>query len=607
MLGGGAIVAGGYTRRAWGAIPLMLMAALAALTAISMLWAVDPSAAWVEANRTTSYLAVFAIGISLVRLAPERWSSLLGATVVAAVVISGYALLTKTFPSLNADEVYARLRQPFGYWNAVGVMAALGVPGCLWLGSRRTGHALLNTLAYPALGLLLITMLMAYSRGSLLAVACGCVVWFAAGALLVLAWAFAQPGLSKDHMSMHDRATAGHEFLGLLVVVLGLLLLAGLAVGFALAQRAPSEGTRRQVGLAVLVCVGLVPVALVGALALSQRGLGGSISKDWNDLTNPNAKQPANTADRLTAVGSVRALYWSQALKVFRAHKAIGVGADGYAIVRTRYRKPDDRLDVRHAHGYIVQTLADFGLAGLAVSLALLAAWLASALRTCGLWRGMRGTPYSPERIGMLTLLSVVVVFGVHSLVDWTWFVPANAMLALLCAGWLAGRGPVVSEPYPAVPLLDRLRAGARVPWRAAAAGGALAIALVAAWTALQPQRAVDAANSALIALDHGNKQQALADANHAHSINPLSVDPLYDRAVMQEVSGDKTGARRTLGQAVRLQPSNPDPWLHLAQFDLDNGRPHDALRSLGAALYLDPNSADAQQAFIQAQRQLKR
>ena len=79
-------------------------------------------------------------------------------------------MLTKVFPgALNPDEIYARLREPFGYWNSVGLIAAMAVPGCLWLGARRSGHAALNALAYPALALLLVGLLLAYSRGSLLA------------------------------------------------------------------------------------------------------------------------------------------------------------------------------------------------------------------------------------------------------------------------------------------------------------------------------------------------------------------------------------------------------------------------------------------------------
>ena len=52
--------------------------------------------------------------------------------------------------SLAEDEIFARLRAPFGYWNAVGLMAASGVPPLLWLAARRTGHAAVSALAYPA-------------------------------------------------------------------------------------------------------------------------------------------------------------------------------------------------------------------------------------------------------------------------------------------------------------------------------------------------------------------------------------------------------------------------------------------------------------------------
>ena len=62
-------------------------------------------------------------------------------------------------------------------------------------------------------------------------------------------------------------------------------------------------------------------------------------------------------------------------------------------------------------------------------------------------WRRLtiagRPAPYTAERVGMLSMLCLVVVFGIHSLADWTWYVPGNACVALLCAGWLAGRGPL--------------------------------------------------------------------------------------------------------------------------------------------------------------------
>ncbi len=88
---------------------------------------------------------------------------------------------------------------------------------------------------------------------------------------------------------------------------------------------------------------------------------------------------PANGPGRLTAIGSVRARYWNEALEIFSDHPLLGVGAEGYETARLRYRTAI--LNVGQAHGFVVQTLADLGLAGLLVVLALLGAWLTAAGR----------------------------------------------------------------------------------------------------------------------------------------------------------------------------------------------------------------------------------
>jgi tetratricopeptide (TPR) repeat protein len=610
LLGAAALVAGRQARRPWGLGTLGLLALLTALTAVSIVWAVDPSDAWDEANRTLAYVAAFGAGLALVRLAPERWASLLSAIVITSVAVSVYALLTKVFPgSLNPDETYARLREPFGYWNAVGILAALGAPGYLWIGSRRDGHAATRALAYPALGLLLLTVLLSYSRGSLLALAVGCGLWFATvplrlrgaavlgvsafGAFLVAEWAFSQPGLSEDRVGLTERSAAGTELGLLLVVLVALLLAAGLVIGFATARRPPAAATRRQLGAAVGLVLALVPVVLVVVLALSERGLGGSLSKGWSDLTDPNAKTPANTAGRLTAVGSVRARYWREALKVFEANPGIGVGAGSYAIARKRYRR--DTLEVRHAHGYVVQTLADLGVAGAAASLALLAAFLAAAGRTVALRAGSR-LAYTPERIGLLTLLAIVVTFGVHSLVDWTWFVPGCAIPALLCAGWLAGRGPFLETFGP------RVRRPGLVPLLA---GAALAgLAALAAWQTWQPLRSVDAGEDALSAAEAQRLPQAREHVARALELNPLSVEPLNERAAVESAAGNVPAARRALEQAVSRQPNDPETWLRLAELELTTAnRPGAARRAVGAALHLDPRSPAGQALFLEALR----
>ena len=61
-------------------------------------------------------------------------------------------------------------------------------------------------------------------------------------------------------------------------------------------------------------------------------------------------------------------------------HDALhGVGAAGYATARLRYSDSIFRVD--HAHSYIAQTLADFGVLGIIVNVGLLIAWWLAARR----------------------------------------------------------------------------------------------------------------------------------------------------------------------------------------------------------------------------------
>ncbi|MEA2220932.1 MAG: hypothetical protein QOJ35_3558, partial [Solirubrobacteraceae bacterium] len=303
--------------------------------------------------------------------------------------------------------------------------------------------------------------------------------------------------------------------------------------------------------------------------------------------------------------GSVRARYWDEALRIFADNPVHGVGAGGFATVRKRYRTADGA--VRTAHGYVVQTLADLGLAGLAVSLALLAAWLASAAAATGLRRRDRVRGHSPERIGLLTLVATVVVFGVHSLIDWTWFVPANAAVALLAAGWIAGRGPLGATPRRTHgSLAERLRAGIAERPRAISAAAVALLALLATWTAWQPLRSDDAGQQALAALERGDVAAARADAQTAHDLNPLAVDPLLKLAQIEARAGNRQPqARGALQAAVRLQPANPEPWIQLATFELQEGHPQAAVTASRRAVYLDPRSARPLGVFLQARKQI--
>jgi Flp pilus assembly protein TadD len=311
----------------------------------------------------------------------------------------------------------------------------------------------------------------------------------------------------------------------------------------------------------------------------------------------------------------VRAVYWNEALKIFQAHPALGAGARSYGTASLRYRTED--LEANDAYGFVVQTLADLGLVGLAIAIALLLTWMAAAGRATHPfnrrwrswrelgrdgWQGIGWRPledrgelgdrseigqraYSPERVGMLSMLCLVVVFGVHSTVDWTWFVPGDACVALVCAGWLAGRGPLLDQAGklslpPSLREVGALRLGITA--------AVVIAALLAAWAQWQPQRSADASQEAL-ALSATDPGAAHTAAQNAVDYDPVSAEALFTLATIQQHAGQSALARATLVRAVHLQPSNPQTWKALGEYDLQNGNPTAALNELRATVYLNP------------------
>jgi hypothetical protein len=599
-----------------GAWLLGAFAALAAFTALSISWSLMPSDTWLEANRTLSYLAVLAAGIALGRLLPGRWSAVAVGVAISALVISGWALMTKVFPAaFSQDESFARLRPPFDYWNALGLASARGVPPLVWLGSRRSGHAAVNALAWPALGLVIVSLMLAYSRGALLAALVGIAIWIAvvplrlralvmiggvlAATVPLVAWAFAQDGLASDGAAMALRTDAGQGFGALVLLLIVALAVAGLAVGFLSDYRPPGEATRRRASRTLIGALLAVPAVAVLLLANAPGGIDGQASKAWKQATNPALGSPANSPARLTATSSLRARYWREAFKIHGQSPWLGSGAGSFGTLRLRYRA--DQQTVRHAHGYVPQTLAELGWVGLGLSVLAALAWIAAMVRVLGLRRRDRGLPWDAERVGLATLAAVAVVFGLHSTIDWTWFVPGNMLPALLCAGWVASRTTLRERVFgfDAPPPARRPS-----PFALGVAGLVLVTAVAAAWSTFQPLRAVHAQDAAIERADQGALVPALSIARIAHDRYPLAIDPLFELAALEQAHGDRDAARRALEQAVDLEPANPETWRRLGQLRLNvYGDPSGALRAFQAAFYLDPRALQSTTDVVVASR----
>ncbi|MGH2804117.1 MAG: O-antigen ligase family protein, partial [Thermoleophilaceae bacterium] len=488
VLCGGTVVAAavvwGRPGRLHGGGALLLFAGLVGLTALSVTWAIVPELAYVEAGRTLAYLAVFAAGVAAARLAPRAAPVAIKGVLLAATAAVAYALAARIWPAtLGENEISNRIGQPFEYWNAVGTTAALAVPGLLWLGSRRSGRVAGRVLAYPAMGAAVLAILLSQSRGALAAAVLGAVAWFAivplrlrslpvllvpsAGAGLVGAWALSQDPFAETALPLAAKESVAGDF-GLLVALMAALLtIAGLAVNLGLERVAPPARMRRRAGIVAVAVACAIPLAAFTSVAFSDRGLGGTIEDRVDELTSETETAPTvQGAGRFSATSSTRGKYWREAGSVFEDRPSVGTGAGTFGTARLRYRT--DPSVTRHAHGFVPQTLADLGIVGVVLTSALLLAWLfaagkATALhpRRLPLLRRNDGEPagaqapgsagraampfprrdWDPDRCAMVALGLIAVVFGLQSAIDWTWFVPGPAAMALVAAGFVAGRG----------------------------------------------------------------------------------------------------------------------------------------------------------------------
>jgi O-Antigen ligase len=573
----------------WGGVAIALFAAMAALSYLSIAWSVQPATSWVESNRTLSYLAAFGAAAALARLAPGRWRAVVGGVAAASVLISAYALLAKVFPgTLDPGDPLGRLRLPFGYWNAVGLAAAMGIAPCVWLGARQEASTAVRALAVAAITILVPALLLSYSRSALAVAVIGTGCWFALvplrlrGALVlglgavgggvISAWALATHSIYADGVSLSDRISAGHSFGLVILAVLIVTTAVGFVAAYASDRVALPDSTRQRLGTALVCLLALIPIGGVVALAASSRGLTGEVSHLWTRLTNSNGGNlVGDQPGRLIELSNSRPTYWREGLKVGEHHLLSGVGARGFQTAQLRYSNSTWTVD---AHSYAVETFADFGLIGVAVSLALLVAWVRAANRALVLrWpraRDLRGPPAPPssseaERIGLLTLFAVVLTFGLHSLVDWTWFIPGNAVVALVCAGWLAGRGPVQDAPAPA----GRRRRLSRSPGAALLVTAIAALTAIAVFAIVSPLRSYDSTQSSIAALVDRDTGAAITDAQRAASADPESINPLLLLATIYSGEGNRVAARAQLVKAATTQPQNPETWEQLGCFDL--------------------------------------
>jgi O-antigen ligase len=603
-----------------GSLGIGLIALLAGVSALSVGWSLTPNASMLDALRLVAYTSVLALSALLAQLHPQRSRELALGVLLATVVVSIYALGSRAFPGLYpGTDDFARIRLPFGYWNAVGTVSAIGVLLALWAGTRRGESRTVEILSYPAGGLLLAALMLSQSRGALLALLVGIGLWLliaprrlrSAGWIaavagltgLLVAWAYAQSALTTDHMPLATRESAGYKlFFGLI------LLSAGLgACGWLICdrrhKRALDPQARRKTGKALLIALAVTPLLAVVIVSFgTDRGVS-TFSDSASDFFSTSHVAPSNSPSRLTQTNSLRGRYWSESVTIFKTHTWHGTGSDTFGVARLPYRP--DLLNAEHAHGMVPQTIADLGVLGLLALLGLMLVWLTAALKLFGAaksapWNWLTDSAGDEQRLAAVALAAAAVVFGVQSAIDWVWFMPGVAFFALVCGGWTLGHPDAHSLRQSHAATIP-VRGGRAQTLRAAAIA---VVGIVIAYGVIQPVRSAQKVQAGLTIAD-SEPARANELGRAAIDLDPTSAEAWMLVAVAQSNANNPRVAERTLVELAHRQPSNPATWLRLAEFRLTAQDPDGAIEALRPVFFLSRFAPQAD-ALLAAARQMK-
>jgi len=154
------------------------LALLALWSLVSSAWSGSPARALLEYDRALLYLLAFALLGSAGRTDGRLRLAARGLA-VAAFALCTCALITRVVPevwSVPAALVDERLGFPLTYWNALGLLAALGMVICFALSADAQEAPIGRVLAAAALPVLATTLLLTFARGPLGAGAVGLLV-----------------------------------------------------------------------------------------------------------------------------------------------------------------------------------------------------------------------------------------------------------------------------------------------------------------------------------------------------------------------------------------------------------------------------------------------
>jgi O-antigen ligase/polysaccharide polymerase Wzy-like membrane protein/tetratricopeptide repeat protein len=535
-----------------GGLFLGAVTVLAGWTWLSLAWTENATQTALEGFRLLGYLGIAAALVLVVRA--ERVTALLRGTLAALALVSIYGLATRLFPDrLGTYDPVAgyRLSDPIGYWNGLGIFAAMGALLALVV-LARDRNLVARCLAGASFPLLLATVYFTFSRGAWIALALGFLAAFALDSrrlhLAVALLVAAVPGgiavficsssdaLTNRDAPLTDAVQQGQE----VALLLALLALLGAGAAAALAYAERRFEPARALRTAFAVVLGVAAAAAVLGLFVRFGGPVSLVDRAYDAFkaAPPAASTSADLQERLfTFTGGYRVELWTAAWDDFEDHPLLGSGPGTYEEYWNQHRPIAH--DVRDAHSLYLETLAELGPIGLALLLVALAVPLVAAVPA-------RRHPLAPGA------LATYVAFLAHAGVDWDWELMGVTAPALACAVALIVLQPAAAPIVPG----SRLRIGVAV--------GAMALAAVA-FVGLVGSNALaasaDAANAT--APDYAKVER---EARKAKRWAPWSSEPWQELGEAQLADGDTAAARRSLQKAIDKEPTDWLLWFHLAE-----------------------------------------
>ncbi len=316
-----------------------------------------------------------------------------------------------------------------GYWNAVGLTAAMSVLLLLAIASHAPS-AIGRAVALAGTPIGIATVYLTYARSPLGAAALGAVVLLAtsrnrATFLLQAAATGLAGALVISTIRGQEQIALGTGGAGRGAVLTSLLIAAAaLAVVGALTGRIGVDRIRMPRRPAMIAATATVIVGLVvGIAALDRYG-----QDAWDSFTTPEqGGSYVDPSQRLTTLNTTRAQQWEKALEAWRDEPGTGYGAGTFELIYNQRQETGEF--VRDAHNAYVETLAEQGTPGLV----LLVGFLASAAAALALALRRATTDFDRGLLAGATAVFAAFVLGTG--VDWFWEVTAIAMMVLALVG----------------------------------------------------------------------------------------------------------------------------------------------------------------------------